>query len=66
MKGLKFIYPVFSIQEGCPGPDPRQQAIKQGPGEPEVVLEANVIQAQLQEKVVEFPNLCVPLENWWT
>ncbi len=52
MKGLKFIYLVFSDLEGYPGTDPWQQVIKKGPGEPEIALEAAVIQAQ---DLVEFP-----------
>ncbi len=60
IKGLKFTYLIFSILEGYPGTDPWQQVVKQGPGEPAVALEVAVIQAQ---KMVEFPKLCVSLED---
>ncbi len=63
MKPLKFIYTVFSILEGYPGTNPRQQVAKQGPGEPEVAQGAAVIRAQLLERVVEVVKICVPLED---
>ncbi len=39
MTQLKFIY----LPHIYPGTDPRQQVVKKGPGEPEVVLDAAVI-----------------------
>ncbi len=63
MMRLKFIYPVCSILEGYPGTDPGQQVIKRGPCDPDIWQEVAVIQVQLLKKVVEFPKLCVPLED---
>ncbi len=64
VEGLKFVYQyLYSASlRNILTPEPQQQVIKQGPGEPEVEVEAAVIQAQLQQKVMEFPKLCVLLE----
>ncbi len=53
------LYPILystSWRDILPNRDPWQQIVNQDLGEPKAAMEEAIIQAQLLEKVAEFPN----------